>query len=444
MLGVLGVNRDEVLAKLIELKDSTQGSGISCAQDLMISTTLERMKSVLNDAPSTAMVREQLQKEFITQSAKPSIARSHPIIGFRGAARFTWRANRKADATPVVQYRIYCARMAAEQPSSGVHARLANGVLDFADAHSPLPGPQPSMIVLRGKSGAWTGLAASVQGLTRVYGLCPQPPGDNGDAPPSDELLEVHLVAGELMLRIPAATATALQDYVAALPVGGGYREYAAWWVVAVDCTNKERWADSAGGQPRMLVAKLPPTIMPLPVASLSVRTPLNFQQDSPDPAQFDALRPFLPVDLPEKGLPLFPRTIVSWDAHEVAGREEYIFIERQTERDAKALTRDADPAWAWLKVIEAGPAGSPWNPVYEALRPWLNGGAPPIPGGEFASEHPTFFFGIDTPSAWQFKTVSMLRAPAANNAPSFIDYFDQPPGEAGGGIRPCLGEAMV
>ena len=339
----------------------------------------------------------------------------------------------------MVQYRVYRAVAAASGPST-YKAKVTNDMLTFSGQGPSMAGSQAQMVILSGQSGVWTGLVGFDGTAFRVYGLRSNGFAAGKQSPPPGEILDVSLVAGELVKTIPASTSTDLQDYLVALPVGGGYREYTSWWVVATDCMNKEQWLDGSG-HPQMFAAALLATITPLPIATLAVSTPKDFLRDTPDPANFEALREYLPKQFPKDGLPLFPRTILTWDANEVAGTEEYVFIERDTEREALAVASVPDPAWALLRTIQASPVGSPWDSKYDALRAWLEGGTAPSPGDGFEHQDPKFFFATSSQAAWGLKSTSMLQGKAL---PSFVDYFDSPPTEAGGGLEPAFGETRV
>lgn len=438
--GVLGIDRDQVLSKIVELRDAPPPvDGLTSAHRLMMSTALERLKPQMDASNGAEMVRELLQREFGAHKAGENIAKSHPIIGMRGAIRLKWMAKRYLDAVPVVQYRVYRAVAATNEPST-YKATLNNDVLTFAGPAPSIAGSQAQMVVLSGQSGVWTGLVGSNGTAIRVYGLRSNGFSAGKQSPPPSELLNVSLVAGELVKTVPGSTGTEPQDYLVALPVGGGYREYALWWVVATDCMNKEQWLDGSG-HPQVFAAALPATITPLPIATLAVTAPKDFLRDTPDPANFEAQREYLPKQLPKDGLPLFPRTILTWDAKEVAGAEEYVFIERETEREALTVASMSDPAWALLRTIQASPVGSPWGSKYEALRQWLEGGAAPSPGDDFEHQDPKFFFATSSQAAWGLKSTSMLQGKAP---PSLVDYFDTPPTEPGGGLEPAFGEKRV
>ncbi|MGE5453522.1 MAG: hypothetical protein ACM3VZ_16955 [Acidobacteriota bacterium] len=438
--GVLGIERDQVLSKIIELRDQVlPPDGLTSAHWLMMSTAMERLKPQMDTSNGAEMVLDLLKSEFVTHAAGANIAKSHPIIGMRGAVRLKWGAKRFADTVPVVQYRLYRAVSAANEPSTH-KAQLNNEVLAFSGQAPSLAEMRAYMVVLSSQSGVWTGLASWDGTAVRVYGLRANGFAAGKQSPPPREVLDVSLVAGELVKAVPASSSTEPHEYLAALPVGGGYREYAAWWVVATDCMNKEQWVDGSGN-PQMFVAALPATITPLPIASLAVSAPKDFLRDAPDPATFEVLREYLPTQLPKEGLPLFPRTILTWDAKEVAGAEEYLFIERETERETLTVAATPDVAWALLSTIQSSPVGSPWDVRYDALRPWLNGGPPPSPGDGFEHQDPKFFFPTTNAAAWNLKSTSMLQGKAPS---SFVDYFDSPPTEPGGGLQPAFGETRV
>lgn len=439
--GAVGIDRDQVLAKIIELKHVENGTELGTAQRLLIDTAIQRLEQPVKDPKELDRL---LNNEFTRQAAQ-SREKSHPIIGFRGAVRLKWSAKRRLDAVPVAQYRVYAARCPWPLPSNSPLATLENGVLSFDGGKTPATiTATPQFVVLHVPGGGtWTGLAfldgklAKVRGLQSAEFAIP-----SRSDPPAGLKLQVALTGGELVTTCEGPLSSSIAHYEVALPVGGGYREFGAWWLCAADCTNKETWWD-ANGQPKFLALALAATIAPLPIQRLQAACAIKLL-DAVHPDDYDKWRDFLPTALPKDGVALFPRTVVNWDADEVKGSEQYIFIERQTQADEPARPVSRDPAWGLLRAIQAAPVGSPWDDQYKALRPWLLGETSPAPDDDFEPDTRRFFFKLESQAAWKLKDAAMKRDEHDAPVPgTFVDYFDLPPSE-GGGVQPSLGETLV
>ncbi len=441
--GVVGVDRDQVLAKIIELKDlDDRRKERGTARRLLIETAIRR----LEEPPQDPMSFETLLDNLFTREDAQPREKSHPIIGFRGAVRLKWSAKRRTDAVPVSQYRVYSARCPWPLPKTSPVATFANGVLEFEGGKPPASvADRPQFVVLHEPGGrTWTGLVFLDGASVKVKGLQPaefviQSRGD----PPVGVNLRVALAGAELVTVCEGPlSATTVHSYEVTLPVGGGYREFGAWWLCAADCTNKESWWD-ANGEPKFFGLALAATIAPLPIQSLHAAAATKVL-DAVHRDDFDKWRDLLPSALPKDGVALFPRTVVSWDAEELAGNEQYIFLERQTQTDESAPGVRRDPAWSLLRAIQAAPVGSPWDDQYKALRPWLLAESSPVPDGDFEAETLRFFFKLDTSAGWALKSAAMTRDKQGVPVPAtFIDYFDLPPID-GGGVQPSLGETTV
>ncbi|RTQ33678.1 hypothetical protein EJP69_14990 [Variovorax gossypii] len=441
--GVVGVDRDQVLAKIIELKDlDDQHKERGTARRLLIETAIRRLEAPAEHPTGL----EQLLDNLFTREAAQPREKSHPIIGFRGAVRLKWSAKRRTDAVPVAQYRVYTARCPWPLPDTSPVATLANGVLAFEGGKPPASvTARPQFVVLHELGGGtWTGLAfldgasVKVKRLQSAEFLIPS----RGD-PPAGVKLQVALAGAELTTACEGPlSSTSVQDYEVTLPVGGGYREFGAWWLCAADCTNKETWWD-VKGEPKFFGLALAATIAPLPIQSLRAAGATQLL-DAVHRDDFEKWRDFLPSALPKDGLALFPRTVVSWDADEVRANEQYIFVERQTQAAEPARAVSRDPAWALLRAIQAAPVGSPWDDQYKALRQWLLGESSPVPDDDFEPDTRRFFFKLDTPVGWALRNAAMTRDKQGAAVPAtFVDYFDLPPIE-GGGVQPSLGEVTV
>ena len=442
VLGTVGIDRDQVLAKIIELKDLDHDVERGTARRLMIETAIQRLEKATTDSAELARL---MDNEFTRESAQPR-EKSHPIIGFRGAVRLKWSSKRRLDAVPVAQYRVYTARCPWPLPASAQMATLDKGILTYVNGKMPAElTATPRFVVLLAPDGeTWMGLAFLEGASVKVRGLRSAefavPPRSD---PPANLPLQVALAGGELVTTCDGPmSASDSRDYDVSLPVGGGHHEFGAWWLCAADCTNKETWWDT-DGQPKFHALPLAATIVPLPLQRLEARRAITLR-DAVQEKDNATWRSFLPTALPKEGLALFPHTIVNWNADDVAGDEQYIFLERQTQVDAMVSPLSRDPVWGLLRAIQAAPVGAPWDPQYEALRPWLRGDTSPAPDDDYAPDKRRFFFSPDSPAAWKLKDAAMTRdeqdAPLAG---TFVDYFATPPSE-GGSARPSLGEVSV
>lgn len=449
VMNVAGINRDLVLAKIIALSDPAPQQvladepqpTLSTAHRFMIETALARIP--LGNVPAQhQMLRDALGRSFLAYQGAPR-SEAHPIIGLRGAVRMQWQAQRATDAVPVVQYRAYQARIALPLASTPYRATHADHLLDFGTGPKPkLTGNRPVLVLLSADNHTWAALAAASGSVIRIYDvrLC-QFAADDGLVLPAGPF-DVHIAHGEEAARIPASMATSPQEHTIVVPVPGGYRELAAWWLAAADCTGKERWLDDAA-TPRLITAALPATVMPLPIRSLTARPAIRFPGDAPD--AIGDLAPFLPAGLPEAGLALLPRAILNWELAEISqhpGDGEYLFFEREEDRALQAQTLAVDPAWGLLRAIQAGPTGAPWDESYRALQSWLEGKSSPSPGQEAVPALPAFFFAPDDAAAWKLGNLWMLGGKPSPAHGAFVDYFDSPP--SAGGTQPMLGETRL
>lgn len=448
---VLGINRDAALAKFLALSNFFIADGeLSIAEGIMLDAALERLEANKLSDEQLSIVRKLLKAEFIAATRSGAIGQ-HPVIGFRGAIDLRWsQVSSPATTAPTILYRIYSARASLPGPSTLSQYKFDGTVYRYLSGPKPgvIPGRPLLVLLSLTNKEQWSGLADFKGADFRVAGISAlaEPPIQPSGEPKPGDVLNCAFYEGHVAFETSAFT---LESEVAtALPIDGGHRELAAWWLVAVNCINDEQWL-TLNGEPVLHTRTLFESVTPDRPMFLEARPPADYTKDALQQSKYQGSIQFIPTNLLKEAAPIFPRTIVSFNTLEFAGPEQYIFLERETQLadDSPIHVESAGMEWGFLKAIESQSAGSPWQTDYLLLRPWLSGGPAPIPPEGAQYSNPMYFFPLDSGAAWALKRVDMLDgAGSPTNVSSFVDYFAFAPGDPAGdqGTEPSRGTAKV